>query len=180
MPIYWHLYTAFMTVQTIIAQLETNRSIFKKLLKSKTEEEFLWRPKPEKWCLLEIVCHLLDEEVEDFRSRTRHVLETPSEEMSPIDPEGWVVQRDYISKNYNESLNSFLNERDKSISWIKALQQTKWDNTFKHPLLGDMSARLFLTNWLAHDYLHIRQILRYQYLYLQEKSQIDLQYAGNW
>ncbi|GAA4269149.1 DinB family protein [Hyunsoonleella aestuarii] len=169
-----------MTVQSIIAQLESNRSIFKNLLETKIEEELLWRPKPEKWCLLEIVAHLLDEEVEDFRSRTQHVLETPSEEMSPIDPEGWVLQRDYISKNYNKSLNSFLSERDKSITWLKGLQQAKWANTFKHSKFGDMSAKLFLTNWLAHDYLHIRQILRYQYLYLQEKSQIDLKYAGKW
>ena len=43
-----------------------------------------------------------------------------------------------------------------------------------------MSAKLFLTNWLAHDYLHIRQIIRYQYHYLKESTAIDLGYAGNW
>ena len=43
-----------------------------------------------------------------------------------------------------------------------------------------MSAKLFLTNWLDHDYLHIRQIIRYQYQCLKEQTHIDLQYAENW
>ena len=43
-----------------------------------------------------------------------------------------------------------------------------------------MSVKLFLSNWLAHDYLHIKQITRYRYNYLEEKTAINLQYAGNW
>ena len=38
----------------------------------------------------------------------------------------------------------------------------------------------FSPNWLAHDYLHIRQIIRLKFAYLQQLSKEDLSYAGNW
>ena len=169
-----------MSIKEIIQQLETNQQVFKNLLMTKNEEQYLWRPKPEKWNLLEIICHLLDEERDDFKARVKHTLETPLKDLVPIDPQGWVKERGYISRNYNEILQAFLEERDTSVTWLKSKLDANWDNKLTHPNLGDMSAKLFLTNWLAHDYLHIRQILRYDYNYLKEKTNLDLGYAGNW
>ena len=62
----------------IINELSKNRNVFKELLSGLTAEMYLWMPNPGKWCLLEIVCHLYDIEREDFRARTKHVLETPA------------------------------------------------------------------------------------------------------
>ncbi len=169
-----------MTVEAIINQLERNRNVFKTLLTGITQDQYFWRPHPDKWCLLEIVCHLFDEECEDFRARVKHALEKPSEELIPINPEGWVVEYDYVSKHYEERLNAFLSERDTSIVWLKSLNNVNWEQTIEHSKLGELSARLFLNNWLAHDYLHLRQIIRYQYQYLLQKSTISLEYAGNW
>jgi hypothetical protein len=39
---------------------------------------------------------------------------------------------------------------------------------------------MFLHNWLAHDYLHIRQIIRIKYDYLKKTSGEILLYAGEW
>lgn len=169
-----------MSIKEIIQQLENNRQVFKSLLMSKKDEQYLWRPKPEKWNLLEIVCHLLDEERDDFKARIKHALENPKKALIPIDPEGWVKERAYITKDYNQTLQAFLEERHKSIAWLKSKIDASWDNKLTHPELGDLSAKLFLTNWLAHDYLHIRQILRYDYNYLKQKTNLDLGYAGNW
>ncbi|WP_100610297.1 DinB family protein [Confluentibacter lentus] len=169
-----------MTILQIINQLEINKEIFKGLLSSKSKDEYLWRPEPKKWCILEIVCHLFDEERDDFRARVKHTLETPLVEMPSINPEDWVLEHDYISQNYTDILQAFLNERNKSVIWLKKSVDAKWNNIYQHPKLGPMSAKLFLSNWLAHDYLHFRQINRHQYLYFKEKINIDLQYAGNW
>ncbi|WP_345190456.1 DinB family protein [Algibacter agarivorans] len=169
-----------MTVESIISQLERNRNVFETLLTGMKEDQYFWRPAPDTWCLLEIVCHLFDEEREDFRARVKHTLENPSEELIPINPEGWVVERDYVSKHYKETLKAFLSERDTSIIWLKSLNNKNWELAVKHSVLGDLSAKLFLNNWLAHDYLHLRQIIRYQYFYLKENSGTNLQYAGDW
>ena len=157
-----------MNYTKIIQELGRNRDVFEGLLTGMTEEDYLWRPMPDSWCLLEIVCHLYDEEREDFRARTRHVLETPAELLPSFDPVGWVQERKYIRQNYMETLDNFLKEREQSIDWLESLTSPKWNNAYNHPKLGKMTAKLFLSNWLAHDYMHIRQIVRLKYTYLKQ------------
>ncbi len=169
-----------MNDSNIIGELSRNRNVFKDLLLDLTEEIYLWKPNPEKWCLLEIVCHLHDEEREDFRARTRHVLEMPTEPLPPIDPQGWVESRNYMQQNYRDKLSSFLKEREQSTAWLQTLSNPKWDNAYEHPKFGRMTARMFLSNWLAHDYLHIRQITKLKYDHLKQSTTEDLGYAGNW
>jgi hypothetical protein len=55
-----------------------------------------------------------------------------------------------------------------------------WHNTHIHPQLGTVTASMFLSNWLAHDYLHIRQINELKYLYFKQKTDESLEYVGNW
>lgn len=164
----------------IIQELDRNQHVFKALLSDTLEEVRLWKPKPEKWCLLEIICHLYDEEREDFRYRTRHTLETPDKPAPPIDPETWVTQRQYMQRDFSDMLDKFLAERTASVQWLKSLSQPAWNNIYQHPELGAISAKMFLSNWLAHDYLHIRQIINLKFKYLQHYSNENLSYAGDW
>src|SRR5262245_52742805 len=52
------------------------------------------RPAPAEWAAVEIVCHLRDEEAEDFGARVRVLLEGDTR-FAPIDPEGWARARRY-------------------------------------------------------------------------------------
>ncbi len=169
-----------MNEKFITSELSKNRKIFKKLLKNTQEEMILWKPEEKKWCLLEVICHLYDEECDDFRARVKGVLKNPDAPLNPINPIGWVLERKYIEQNYDEMLKKFLKERKKSIKWLKQLQEPIWENAFKHPKYGDMSAKMFLSNWLVHDYLHIRQIIKIKYEYFKSSSKENLEYAGNW
>ena len=169
-----------MNQKIIIQKLANNAAVFNDLLSGKSREQYLWKSEPKKWRLIEIICHLYDEEREDFRARTRLVLDTPHLTPSPINPVSWVKERRYIEQNYSEKLNDFLNERTQSVNWLQSLEKPNWNNTYDHPKLGKMSANLFLSNWLAHDYLHIRQILQLEFNYLKQISNESLDYAGNW
>ena len=162
----------------IIRQLEQNREVIYHLLKDATQEEYLWRPQPEKWCLLEILCHLADEELEDFRTRTQHVLETPEGQPPPIFPDTWVKERNYVEQDYEATLNRFLDERATSVEWLHSLLDPEWENAYMHRVLGPLSGNLFLSNWLAHDQTHIQQIMRLKLAYLKHISGEDLEYAG--
>ncbi len=164
----------------VISELSRNREVFKELLSGLQEDVYLWKPMPDKWCLLEVVCHLFDEEREDFRARTKHVLETPDEPMPPFDPVALVTERAYLEQDFEAKLNAFLEERTWSVAWLESLEAPKWGNTYDHPKLGPLTAKMFLTNWLAHDHLHIRQITRIKFQHLKELSGEDLNYAGNW
>ncbi len=164
----------------IINELARNRKVFDALLSETENEATLWKPAHDKWCLLEVVCHLYDEEREDFRARVKHCLEDPARPLSAIDPVGWVEKRKYIEQDFDEKLLSFLDERKISIEWLRLLEDPNWENAHDHPTQGRMSARLFLASWLAHDYIHIRQINRIKYEYLDATTQDSLKYAGNW
>jgi len=165
---------------TIIANLERNKGLFGALLSGISQEEYLWKQGPEKWCLLEIVCHLHDEEREDFRTRVRYSLETPDKAPPQFNPVAWVAERNYIEQDYTVMVGKFLDERQSSIDWLKSLSGPAWENAYQNPKFGPRSARMYLANWLAHDYLHVRQINRLRFDFLQQNSQENLEYAGSW
>jgi hypothetical protein len=114
--------------QQIIDALSSNGGVFKEMFAKVPDAMQVWKPAPEKWCLLEILCHLHDEEREDFGARVKLVLETPGSAMSPIDPAGWVKSRTYMEQNYSQMLNKFLAERDQSVKWLRSLVDPEWDN----------------------------------------------------
>ena len=169
-----------METNYIIRELEKNKYVFKELLKNLDSKIVYWKSDPHKWCLLEIVCHLQDEECEDFRTRLKTTLENNGQEFIRIDPAGWVSSRRYIEKDFKTELNEFLIEREKSITFLEELVEPKWDNFYEHPKFGNLSAELFFTNWLAHDYLHIRQITKLKFDYLATSTNEKLNYAGDW
>ncbi|HUS01375.1 MAG TPA: DinB family protein [Chitinophagaceae bacterium] len=169
-----------MNTKYIIEELKRNKIVFKELLENLDQEVYLWKPLPEKWNLLEVLCHLHDEEREDFRARVKHTLEHPELPLTPIDPAGWVTERKYAGQDYDAALEIFLTERDNSVEWLNTLNDPKWDNTHKHPKLGDLTAGMFFTSWLAHDYLHIKQITKIKYDYFKEMSGDKISYAGEW
>src|SRR5688572_3401181 len=109
-----------MNTEYVFNQLENNIAIFTSLFSGISAEQVLWRPSADKWNLLEIVCHLYDEEREDFRARLKHVLDKNQEPLPPIDPVAWVIDRDYASRNFNEMVNSFIEERRKSVAWLRS------------------------------------------------------------
>jgi len=164
----------------IIKKLAANQDVFQHLFANLSKEEIIWRPYPAHWCLLEILCHLHDNEHEDFKVRVQSVLENPSIPFISIEPSQWVAERGYINQNFEAQLTSFLQKRRDSIQWLNSLVQPAWENTYHHETYGELTARNLLVNWLAHDNLHIRQITRIKYLYLKAYSGEDLSYAGNW
>ena len=164
----------------IISELNNNLDDFKSMLSAISREQYLWKPTPEKWCLLEIVCHLYDEEREDFRERLSQVLVTPDLPFRKINPLDWVATHDYINQDFYEMLNRFLEERKNSVKWLKSLSSTDYKLFWMHPKAGPVTGELLLSNWLAHDYHHFRQIIKLKYDYLKINIYDDLKYAGEW
>jgi DinB superfamily len=142
-------------------------------------ESSRWKPAPDKWSALEVICHLADEEVEDFRGRLRLVLENPATPWPKIEPAKWVTERRYAEQPLGPSLARFLSERAASLQWLAAQREAHWDNAYQHPTAGPVGAKLLLVNWIAHDLLHLRQLARLQYQALQAFGE-KLDYAGPW
>ena len=157
-----------MSTNYIISELKRNKKLFKELLRGLPEDLYAWKPAPDRWCLLEIICHLFDEEREDFRTRVLHILSTPDLPLPAIDPVGWVTSRKYMEQDFDAMLKQFLEEREQSVNWLHELEDPIWESSLVHPSLGTVQAKMFFTNWLAHDYLHLRQIVKVKYDYLHQ------------
>ena len=88
-----------MNHQKIIENLRINGHVFKYLFQSVSDEQAQWKPGKDRWSILEVINHLYDEEKGDFRKRLELTLDNPEGPWPPIDPEGWVVQRNYNERN---------------------------------------------------------------------------------
>jgi hypothetical protein len=166
--------------QLLIDQLAHHGSVLSALFSGLQPDDQQWRPVPEKWCALEILSHLYDEEREDFRARLRSTLETPNAPWPKIDPAAWVAERRYMEQDFEAKLSAFLHERDLSVTWLRGLKDAHWENAYMHPKVGPVSCELLLTNWVAHDLHHIRQLNNLNYEYLKAHTTVPLDYAGKW
>ena len=170
-----------MNLPFIIERLSANAAVFAAQCSSIDDAQAHWQPAPGKWSIVEVINHLYDEERDDFRARTRFILEQSPGKMPNIAPQQWAIERNYNARDLDESLNRFLMERQKSIEWLSDLKNPDWQLSVKHPALGKMTAEMVLVNWLAHDYLHIRQLNRLQREYFSAQfSGVSLAYAGDW
>ncbi|MBN2413982.1 DinB family protein [candidate division KSB1 bacterium] len=160
-----------MQTSDIIQRLNYNAKIFDEILSVIPEAQARWKPAPDKWSMLEVVNHLYDEERDDFRKRLDLTLHQPETEWPPIDPPGWVMSHKYMEQNFNESVIHFLAERTASISWLRSLKSPGWEHVHNHPKFGPIKAGDLLVSWLTHDYLHIRQLVNLNVLFMQELAQ---------
>ena len=166
-----------MTIQNIIEDLQDHKEVFFMLFKGINEAEYRWKANDDTWSLLELLGHLYDEEREDFRARVKHVIEHPSLLPPPINPAEWVKSRNYMGYNYKETLQKFLQEREESVSWLRTVPEALFNNSYQHPEVGTITAKLFLINWLAHDRMHLRQLQNIRLKYLANRWHDNLNYA---
>jgi hypothetical protein len=133
------------------------------------------------WTMLEVMCHLYDEEREDFRVRVMQTLMHPDLPLASIDPEGWVVSRGYAQRAFGEMRELFFVERAQSILQLRQLGDAEWRTPLNHPRLCELTAEQVAWAWVAHDLLHIRQLTELRYLLFQRQTTAyGYGYAGDW
>jgi hypothetical protein len=169
-----------MKFQILYQELETSAEIICSLLAGLTKEEARFKPNPETWSILEVICHLYDEEREDFREHLDFILHRQNEDWHSIDPQGWVTSRKYNEQSFNEMQGKFFAERRKSLDWLKDLSNANWGTTYisEH---GSVPAGEMFASWVAHDNLHIRQLVELRRARIENIVQpYDIVYAGDW
>lgn len=169
-----------MEFETLYQDLAHGAEIIRTLVLGVTQVEAQVKPTPESWSILEVVCHLVDEEREDFRQRVDFMLNRPGEIWPPIHPGAWVTERKYNERDLEQSLHDFLAERSISLAFLKGLESANW-NTSTTTQFGERKAGDLLGSWVAHDNLHMRQLVELRRVRLQKiTAPYDIRYAGEW
>lgn len=169
-----------MEFKILYQELTNNTGMIRALLSGISQKEARIKSNADAWSILEVLCHLYDEEREDFREHLDFILHRQNEEYHVIDPQGWVKSRKYNEQNFKSMQRKFFNEREKSLIWLKGLKNTDWNISHKSQW-GTMRAGEMFASWVAHDNLHIRQLVELRRAYIERITlPYDIQYAGDW
>ena len=161
-------------------ELTNSTEIIRALLSGVSREEALVKPSADSWSILEVTCHLYDEEQEDFREHLDFILNRQKSEWHRINPQGWVTERKYNEQDFQTMKEKFFDERKKSLEWLTELADADWNKTYTSEY-GTMSAGEMFASWIAHDNLHIRQLVELRRNRIENITKpYDIQYAGDW
>src|SRR5574341_2615827 len=100
-----------MEFRLLYEELANSTGMIRALLGGITQDEARVKPDPESWSILEVICHVYDEEREDFREHLDFILHRQNEEWHRIDPQGWVNERKYNEQDFPEIQEKFFFER---------------------------------------------------------------------
>lgn len=169
-----------MELDHFIPQMADDAQKIRAFAEGISDEQARWRPDLESWSILEVVNHLLDEEKEDFRVLLDLALHRPDEPRPGISPGAWVTERGYNERDLGESLQGFLAAREESLAWLRELSAPDWEAVYEMPF-GLIRAGDVFAAWVAHDLLHIRQLVELHWAYTTCQLQpYRVEYAGKW
>jgi hypothetical protein len=114
-------------------------------------------PATGEWSPVEILCHLRDEETEDFGARLRVIVDGAGE-FAPIDPERWAVERRYREASLPEVLAALRARRQASLDLLASVSPKALEGSRPHKRLGSLSGQDILAAWVAHDRIHMAQL----------------------
>ena len=170
-----------MDVQAMVGRLRANAEIIRTLVLSVSDEQANWKPDSQTWSLRETMEHVYNEERIDFRQHLMELLSDPPLAWGALDGEGYLRVEDC-----RQALELFLKEREDSLTWLQGLGVTDWtvkqDVTYGPPTeIFTHSAGDVLVSWVAHDFLHLRQMNELLYAWNEHQaSPYSVQYAGRW
>lgn len=170
-----------MEFEALYQELANGRDILRALVSGVTQAEAQVKPSPESWSIFEVVCHLYDEERDDFREHLDMILNRPNDEWKRLDPQKWVTPaQQYHERSLSEMLDRFSAERDQSLAWLRGLSSANWDVVYTTPFRS-MTAGDMFASWVAHDHLHMRQLVELRRARLLTlAAPYNVEYAGDW
>lgn len=169
-----------MQFKSLYQELQDSTEIIRALLAGVTQQEAQIKPDEKSWSILEVVCHLYDEEREDFREHLGFILHRQQEDWHVIDPQAWVHERGYNEQDFQAMQQKFFFERNKSLDWLMENSNGDWDTLYISEY-GSVSAGEMFASWVAHDNLHVRQLVELRRFRIEKiTSPYDIRYAGEW
>jgi hypothetical protein len=169
-----------MELTQAVSQLQYQGEAIVSLCTGVSEALARCKPDPENWSILETLNHLLMEERLDFRKHIGKIFQESQDIPPEIDPKNWGNGKAEGPVSLAQLMLDFKAERETSIAWLNALREPDWEATITFEW-GSLSAGDLLASWLAHDLLHLRQLVALQYhLTARESQPFEVEYAGQW
>lgn len=145
-----------LTPDMILPQFRGNVRALHGLLTEVKDQQWLQRPDPDEWSILQILCHLWQAETAVHQSRLRTMLDeddpfivalpAPGPHIAPCHDDG------------HEIFRRFWQERLRTIDLLAKLSKLDWQRPARHSIFG-LTNLLEMAHFTAqHDRLHIAQL----------------------
>jgi len=144
----------------LVDALRAAPTVFEALLRECTQEQVqAARGGDENWSVVEIICHLRDNE-----GRVLERMRLMRDEVDPFiaayDQEQWARERNYAADNLREALAAFRRLRASHVAELLALTPADWERTGRHAERGRITIAIQTLRVVCHDASHAAQLAR--------------------
>lgn len=149
-----------MTIQETYDALARTPDAFRGLIGGAPPAAIQFRERPDAWTVHEVLCHVTDGEVTDWRPRVAMIVGDGDKRFTPFDREGG--ERHYGHWQTQPLLAEFERLRRDNLAYLERLEldDAALERTGIHPEFGDVTLRQLLATWVVHDLAHVNQISR--------------------
>jgi hypothetical protein len=148
------------TYSYLVDALRAAPTVFEALLHDCTQElAQAARGGDEGWSVLEIICHLRDNE-ERVLERMRLMRDGVDPFIAAYDQEQWARERNYAADNLREALAAFRRYRASHVAELLALPPADWERTGRHAERGRITIAIQTLRVVCHDAIHAAQLAR--------------------
>lgn len=151
---------AWMTLPIVYDTLARTPVAIRALVTGATPEAMTYRESPGAWTLHEVLCHVTDGEVTDWRPRVAAIMSREDKRFTPFDRVGG--QKTYGRWPTGALLDEFERLRRDNLTYLAQLNLAEADleRTGIHPEFGSVTLGQLLSCWVVHDLAHISQLSR--------------------
>jgi hypothetical protein len=145
--------------ERILWNLKSLPNELEDLLKDLDEETLRWRPRPDKWSIKEIMCHLRDMEELAYLARYRRMLAEDNPRLPNVDQDRIAIERDYINQDSRAALEDFKWLRAETVSTLESASVEAFSRTGVHEALGELTIEQLIARHIkGNDINHLSQM----------------------
>ncbi len=148
-----------LSVFQIASLIESGPAMLDVMLSDVAEKMASWHPAEGEWCIKEVLGHMIEADKNGFDGRIRTILAEDKPQLKGWDIPGTVAARQDCEKDFRDLLAEWQDGRSESADMIVDLTDEQMNRSGVHPMVGELTIRDLLYEWVYHDQNHIKQIL---------------------
>lgn len=145
--------------ERILWNLKSMPNELEDLLNDLDEETLQWRPRPNKWSVKEIMCHLRDMEREAYLARYYRILSEDNPLLHNVDQDRLAYERDYINQDAKAALAEFKQLRAETVKTLEGASLESFSRAGIHESDGPLTIEQLISRQIkGNDINHLNQI----------------------